>query len=69
MKIKKLFLSNGFPYHLVIETITGEYKKFYILPSRNITEADLTPVPYWKPVGKRSEEAPWYMYKMYGFEK
>ena len=69
MKIKKLFLSNVFPYHMVIETADGEYKKFYILPARKIEEKDLTPLPHWNSAGRNGEEAERYIYKMYGFEK
>ena len=69
MKIKKLFRSDCFPYHMVIETLDGEYKKFYICPARKIEEKDLSPLPYWNPVGRNSEEAEWYMYKIYGLEK
>lgn len=69
MKIKKLFRSTRFPYHMVLETISGEYKKFYICPFRKITEKELEAVPFWQPVGKNAEEAEPYMYKFYGFEK
>lgn len=69
MKIKKLFQSNQFPYHMVVETTGGEYKKFYINPARKIRENDLLPVPFWQPFGKNTEEAKPYMYKIYGFEK
>lgn len=69
MKIKKLFLSNVFPYHMVIETTDGEYKRFYTLPARRIEENDLTLLPYWNPAGRNGEEAERYIYKMYGFEK
>ena len=69
MKIKKLFLSNVFPYHMVIETVDGEYKKFYALPARKIEEKDLMPLPHWIPAGRNGEEAEKYIYKMYGFEK
>ncbi len=69
MKIKKLFSSDIFPYHMVIETINGEYKKFYIIPARRIEEKDLTPIPYWNPTGRNGEEAEGYIYKIYGLEK
>ena len=69
MRIKKLFSSNAFPYHMVIETINGEYKKFYTLPARKIEEKDLTSLPCWNPSGRNGEEAKEYIYKMYGFEK
>lgn len=69
MKIRKLFRSNCFPYHMVIETINGEYKKFLISPAKRIEEKDLSPLPYWNPVGRNSGEAESYMYKMYGLEK
>lgn len=69
MKIRKLFRSYCFPYHMVIETINGEYKKFFISPARKIEEKDLSLLPYWSPVGRNSVEAESYMYKMYGLEK
>ncbi len=69
MRIKKLFSSNAFPYHMVIETINGDYKKFYTLPARKIEEKDLASLPYWNPSGRNGEEAKEYTYKMYGFEK
>lgn len=69
MKIRKLFRSYCFPYHMVIETINGEYKKFFICPARKIEEKDLSLLPYWEPVGRNSVEAESYMYSMYGLEK
>lgn len=69
MKIKKLFRFGGYVNHMVLETVDGEYKKFYISPARKIVESDLTPVPYYRAKGKNAEEAESYIYKMYGLEK
>lgn len=69
MKIKKLFRSTLFPYHMVLETVDGEYKRFYICPFREITRKDLEAVPFWQPAGRNAEEADPWMYKFYGFEK
>ena len=69
MKIKKLFRSNCFPYHMVVETYQGDFKKIFICPARKIDEKDLCPLPFWQPFGKNAEEAEPYMYKMYGLEK
>lgn len=69
LKIRKLFRTDCFPYHLVVETIDGEYKKFYINPARWISEKDLSPLPHWNPIGRNGREAEPYIYKMYGLEK
>lgn len=68
MKIRKLFQADCFPYHMVIETIDGEYRKFFINPARKIMENDLSPLPYWNPAGRNGREAEPYMNKMYGLE-
>lgn len=69
MKIRKLFNSRIYPYHMVLETTGGAYMKFLITPARVIGENDLTPLPYYRAVGRNEEEAPEYLYKMYGLEK
>lgn len=69
MRIKKLFWFGPYVNYMVLETVEGEYKKFYISPARKITESDLTPVPYYQAKGKNAEEAEPYIYKMYGLEK
>lgn len=69
MKIKKLFRAGGYTNYMIMETIDGEYKKFYISPARKISEKDLTPAPYYQAKGKNAEEAESYIYKMYGLEK
>lgn len=69
MRIKTLFRFGPYVNYMVLETVEGEYKKFYISPARKITESDLTPVPYYQAKGKNAEEAEPYIYKMYGLEK
>ena len=69
MKIKRLFRADCFSFHMVIETLDGTYKRFCICPARKIQEQDLVSLPFWNPVGKNSEEAEPYMYKIYGLEK
>lgn len=32
MQIKQLFESPTFPWHLVLETLDGKFKKFFITP-------------------------------------
>lgn len=68
MKIKKLFIGIGLPYCCVIQLLDGSFAKFFISPFRNITEKDLS-IIYYIPSGKHKEEAPEYLYHLYGFEK
>ena len=69
MEIRKLYESGQFPYHMVVEGINGGFSKFYIIPARRITEADLSPLPFYLPKGKNGKEAAPYVYQMYGFTK
>ena len=69
MEIKKLYIARRYPYHMVLETLTGEMMKFYIAPIRHLAISDLTPVPYYNVQGNNAEEAPNYMYTIYGLEK
>ncbi len=69
MKIKKLFESPQFPWHMVLETLDGRYMQFFITPFRHITESDLQPVPGYQAKGNNAIEAAGYFYQMYGLEK
>lgn len=69
MLIRKLFETSGSLSHMVLETIDGEFKKFFISPFRKIEEKDLSNVPCWRPVGRNGEETAEYMYRFYGFQK
>lgn len=69
MKVKKLFETEKLPYHMVVEMLGGEYKMFCIIPAREITERDLSPVKFWLPRGNQSKEAAPYIYNMYHLEK
>ena len=69
MIIKKMYQTQKFPYHKVVKTLDDKYMMFKIIPARQITEKDLTPVPYYAEKGKNAEEAPIYFYQMYGLEK
>lgn len=68
MKIKKLF-KESMGYSMVVEREDGSFSKFLMTPARKIAENDLTPLPYYRPVGRAAEEAPKYMYTMYGLTK
>ena len=69
MRVKKLYNASRFPDYMVLETTMGEMMKFCITPARHLTESDLIPVPYYKAQGNNAEEAPDYMYKIFGLEK
>lgn len=43
--------------------------KFARSPFREITETDLSPLPGYIAKGNNAEEAPEYLYRVYGFEK
>lgn len=68
MKIKRLF-KESMGYSMITEMEDGSFAKFLITPSRKIAEKDLTPLPYYQAAGKAAEEAPEYMYTMYGLTK
>lgn len=57
------------PMHMVIENMDGRFARFLITPTREITENDLTYLPYYRAIGRSAEEAKGYMYSMYGFTK
>lgn len=69
MIVKKLYKSQKYPYHMVLEKEEGKFFKFSAAPFRKITEQDLSPLPYFRPVGRDGEEAQGYMYRAYGLEK
>lgn len=69
MVVKKLFLSANYPTHMVVEIETGRYGKFLAVPARKVREDEVTPLPAYIAKGNNAEEAPEYMYTMYGLEK
>lgn len=69
MEIKKLFMSNNFPQHYVLQAQDENFYRFYMTPFRHLTAADLTPMPYYQEKGENAQEAPLYLYKLYGLEK
>lgn len=69
MKVKRLLQAQSLPYHMVAELIDGRFAKFSIVPAREITDKELTILPYYRAVGRAAEEAPEYMYQMYGLTK
>ena len=69
MKVKRLMANTGLARHEVVEMADGKYYRFEMTPAREITEKDLTEVPYYNPVGEHAEEAGIWMYNMYGPEK
>lgn len=69
MVVKKLFLSQNFPAHMVVETEKGVYGKFLATPAREVQTEDITPLPAYVAKGNNAEEAPDYLYRMYGLEK
>lgn len=69
MIVEKLYKSQKYPYHMVLEKEKEKFFKFSAAPFRKITEQDLSPLPYFRPVGRDGEKAPGYMYRAYGLEK
>lgn len=69
MVVKKLFLSQNFPAHMVVETEKGVYGKFLATPAREVQTEDITPLPAYVAKGNNAEEAPDYLYRMYGLGK
>lgn len=69
MKIKKLYASGKFVNNYVVKTVDDTFARFRITPFRTITEADLTPVPFYCDEGNNGEEAADYIYKLYGLTK
>lgn len=69
MVVKKLFLSANYPSYMVAETEKGRYGKFLAVPARKVREEEVTPLPAYIAKGNNAEEAPEYMYMMYGLKK
>ena len=69
MKISKLFYSRNFYNNMVLKTLEGEYRTFTIAPFRTITDSDLHPIEAYPENGDYAEEAPEYLYHLYGFER
>lgn len=69
MVVEKLFLSQNFPSHMVVETEKGVYGKFLATPARMVQEEDITSLPAYTAKGNNAEEAPDYLYRMYGLER
>ena len=67
--VEKLFLSQNFPSHMVVETEKGVYGKFLATPARKVREEDITSLPAYVANGNNAEEAPDYLYWMYGMER
>lgn len=69
MKIKRMFVSCGFPYHYVIEMLDGTFKKIRVVPFRPVQESDLQPLKMYIAKGNKAEEVPDYVLKINGLEK
>ena len=69
MVVEKLFLSQNFPSHMVVETEKGVYGKFLATPARKVREEDITSLPAYVANVNNAEEAPDYLYRMYGMER
>ena len=70
MKVKKLYnVPNYSQTHLVVETTDGKFYSFNHTPFRKITEDDLSPLHGFIPKGNHDQEAPDFMYCIYGLEK
>lgn len=69
MKIKMLFGDASLPAHMVAETLNGKFIKFLSTPFRKVEEEELSPLPYYRAIGRNAEEAPEYIYRQYGLEK
>lgn len=69
MKVKRLLQANSMPYHMVVELVDGRFASFLISPFREIKDADLKALPFYRAAGRNGIEAPGYMYGLYGFEK
>lgn len=68
MKVEKMLICQAMYYYYVIKK-GGKFYKFFLVPFREITDKDLTPVPCYRERSKNSEEAPECLYKLYGLEK
>ena len=55
MVVKKLFLSQNFPAHMVVETEKGVYGKFLATPARKVQEEDITSLPAYVAKGNNAE--------------
>lgn len=69
MVVRKLFLSQNFPAHMVVETEKGVYGKFLAAPARKVQKEDITSLPAYAAKGNNAEEAPDYLYRMYGLKR
>lgn len=69
MVVEKLFLSQNFPSHMVVKTEKGVYEKFLATPARKVQEEDITSLPTYAAKGNNAEEAPDYLYRMYGLKR
>lgn len=69
MKVRRLFLAAMYRNRLVVEKVDGTYWSFFDTPARTVKELDLTPMKYYRAVGRNAAEAPDYMYKIYGLQK
>lgn len=69
MTVRKLIDAPSLPDYLIAELLDGSYAAFLRTPSREVCEADLRELRYFRPVGNNGVEAKAYMYSMYGLEK
>lgn len=69
MIVKKLFASENTPWDFTVQTTDGNFYRFSAIPSRHITENDLTPLPYFRPIGRNGKEADATLYRFYGLQK
>lgn len=69
MEIRRLLQPNNMGYTLVVETTEGKFASFQSIPTREIKPSDLHMLPYYRAIGRSAEEAPDYMYKMYGLTR
>lgn len=67
--VEKLYLSKRFPAHMVVETEKEVYGKFLATPARKVQEEDITSLPAYVAKENNAEEAPDYLYRMYGLER
>lgn len=69
MKIKKMYTAQIYPNQYVVKNMDGSYARFLITPFRKISKDDLTKINFYPDKGRNAEEAPDYLYDLYGLQK
>lgn len=67
MKVQKAIFVSSLGFDKSIVKLNDKYYSFEITPFRNLTEKDLTLIPYFQET-KTQEEMPDYLLRFYGLE-